>query len=402
MTSTTLAAPVAQPDETALVAFCQRLIQTPSVTGGEGAVAELVRETMLALGFHRAWIDRSGSVVGEIRGGSPGPSVLFDGHIDTVDVADGPAWTQPPFGGVIKDGRIYGRGASDMKCALAAMIYGLAPLAVRSAGLHGSVFVTGTVCEETFEGQALGRVVEELKPDFVVIGEASALALKRGQRGRAEVEVTVTGKAAHSSNPAVGRNAVYLMMDLVGRMLRAPLPEDPFLGRGLLELTDIISTPYPGASVVPHRCRATFDRRTLPGESEIDVLEPLRRCVHDCQEADPQFEAVVRIAEASQRCYTGDEVAGRRFFPAWVLAEDHPLVAGALAGLRGAGLDPAVTRYDFCTNGSYSAGVAGIPTIGFGPGAEDGAHVVDENIELDQVRRAAAGYQAIAWQLLRA
>lgn len=398
----TLTAPVARPDDAALVAFCQRLVQTPSVTGNEGAVAELVRETMLALGFHRAWIDRSGSVVGEIRGAAPGPSVLFDGHLDTVEVADLHAWTQPPFGGVVKDGRIYGRGSCDMKCALAAMVHGLAPLAAMAAGLRGSVFVSGTVCEETFEGQALGRVVEELRPDAVVIGEASALALKRGQRGRAEVEVTVTGKAAHSSNPSVGRNAVYLMMELVGRMLKAPLPEDPFLGRGLLELTDIISAPYPGASVVPHQCRATFDRRTLAGESEADVLEPLRRCVRDCQAADPRFEAVVRIAEASQRCYTGDVVAGRRFFPAWVLAEDHPLVAGALAGLRGTGLDPAVTKYDFCTNGSWSAGVAGIPTIGFGPGAEDGAHVVDESIELDQVRRAAVGYQAIAWRLLGA
>jgi putative selenium metabolism hydrolase len=401
MAFNTLAAPVARPDESALVAFCQRLIQTPSSTGSEGPVADLVRETMLELGFHRAWIDRSGSVVGEIRGTRSGPSVLFDGHIDTVEVADGPDWSRPPFGGVIQDGRIYGRGADDMKCALAAMVFGLAPLAVLPDRLRGSIFVSGTVCEETFEGQALGRVVEEIQPDYVVIGEASALDLKRGQRGRAEVEVTVTGKAAHSSNPSVGRNAVYLAMELVQRMRRAPLPSDPFLGHGLMELTDIISTPYPGASVVPHQCRVTFDRRLLPGESEADVLEPLRRCVRECQAEDPRFEAVIRIVEASQRCYTGDAVTGKRFFPAWVLAEDHPLVAAALAGLRSAGLDPALTKYDFCTNGSYSAGVAGIPTIGFGPGAEDGAHVVDENIELEQVQRAAVGYQAIAWRLLK-
>jgi putative selenium metabolism hydrolase len=363
-------------------------------------VADLIRETMLELGFHRVWIDRFGSVVGEIRGALPGPSILFDSHIDTVEVADGPDWSQPPFGGVVQDGRIYGRGADDMKCALAAMVFGLAPLAVQPDRLRGSIFVSGTVCEETFEGQALGRVVEVVRPDYVVIGEASALDLKRGQRGRAEVEVTVTGKAAHSSNPSVGRNAVYLAMDLVQRMRRAPLPTDPFLGCGLLELTDIISTPYPGASVVPRQCRVTFDRRLLPGESEADVLEPLRRCVRECQADDPKFEAVVRITEASQRCYTGDMVAGKRFFPAWVLAEDNPLVTAALAGLRLAGLDPALTKYDFCTNGSYSAGVAGIPTIGFGPGDEDGAHVVDENIELEQVQRAAVGYQSIAWHLL--
>ena len=93
-------------------------------------------------------------------------------------------------------------------------------------------------------------------------------------------------------------------------------------------------------------------------------------------------------------------MGGKRFFPAWVLSEDHELVAGALAGLRRVGLAPAITKYSFCTNGSYSAGVAGSPTIGFGPGAEDGAHVINENIEIIQVNQAAAGYQSIAKQFL--
>jgi acetylornithine deacetylase/succinyl-diaminopimelate desuccinylase-like protein len=154
--------------------------------------------------------------------------------------------------------------------------------------------------------------------------------------------------------------------------------------------------------VVPHTCRATFDRRLLPGETEADALEPLRRCVRDLQAGDPRFQAEVGIAVAVQPCYTGAALQGQRFFPAWVLAEEHPFVAGALAGLRATGLDPAVTKYGFCTNGSHSAGVAGIPTVGFGPGAEDGAHVVDESIEIAQVNQAAVGYQAIAARFLMA
>ena len=395
-----VSAPIAAVDEQGLLEFCRRLIRLPSYTGDEGAMAAEVRQTMLALGYHHAWIDSFGNVIGEIRGNLPGPSILFDGHIDTVEVTDAADWEVPPFDGLVREGRIYGRGASDMKSALAAMIFGLAPLAARPDKLAGSVYVSGTVCEETFEGLGLSKVVGQVKPDFVVIGEASALNLKRGQRGRAEIVLTTAGKAAHSSNPAVGKNAVYMMMELVSRIRRLPVAQDEFLGEGILELTDILSSPYPGASVVPSRCRATLDRRLLVGETPSAVLTPLQQCVRDLQSEDPEFAAEVQIAEASQTCHTGAVMSGERFFPAWVLPPEHPLVAGALAALQQAGLAPAVTKYSFCTNGSYSAGVAGIPTIGFGPGAEDGAHVRNESIEIAQVNQAAVGYQAIAAKFL--
>jgi putative selenium metabolism hydrolase len=393
-------APIAAVDGQGLLDLCRRLIRLPSYTGDEGRMAAEVRQTMLALGYQRAWVDSFGNVIGEIRGNRPGPTILFDGHIDTVDVTDASDWAVPPFEGLIRDGRIYGRGASDMKCALAAMIFGLAPLAACPDNLAGSVYISGTVCEETFEGLGLSKVVEQVNPDFVVIGEASALNLKRGQRGRAEIALTTTGKAAHSSNPAVGKNAVYMMLELVNRIRRLPVAQDEFLGEGIMELTDIMSSPYPGASVVPSQCRTTLDRRLLVGETPESVLAPLRECIRDLQSDDSEFAAEVQIAFASQTCHTGEVMSGERFFPAWVLSSEHPLVVGALAALQQSGLAPAVTKYSFCTNGSYSAGVAGIPTIGFGPGAEDGAHVRNENIEILQVKQAAVGYQAIAAKFL--
>ena len=112
------------------------------------------------------------------------------------------------------------------------------------------------------------------------------------------------------------------------------------------------------------------------------------------------FEAEVQIVAASQTCHTGTVMSGERFFPAWVFPPEHPLVAGALAAVCRTGLNPEITKYSFCTNGSYSAGIAGIPTIGFGPGAEDGAHVRNESMEILQVNQAAVGYQAIAAEFL--
>lgn len=400
MTTNFLQAPIAPVDEQALIKLCQQLIQTPSYTGQEKDVASLLKDTMLALGFDQVWIDDVGNVIGQIRGAMAGPSILFDGHIDTVEVSDQDKWSVAPFAGEIRDGHLYGRGATDMKCSIGAMIQGLAPLIAVKNAMAGSVFISGTVCEETFEGIALGKVIEAVQPDCVIIGEASGLSLKRGQRGRAEIAVTTLGKAAHSSNPAVGKNAVYMMMELVEKIRSLPVSQDSFLGDGILELTDIISTPYPGASVVPHRCRITFDRRTLVGESQDGVLEPIRQAIAELQVQDPSFAAEVEIVSASQECYTGAVLSGSRFFPAWVLEETHPLVDGALQALRQIGLNPSLTKYSFCTNGSTSAGVNQIPTIGFGPGREDGAHVVDENIEISQLVGAAVGYQAIAAKFL--
>lgn len=382
------------------IEFCQELIRRPSYTGQEAEAALFIQERMIKLGYDKAWLDESGNVIGVIEGKLKGPKILFDGHMDTVAVSDEDKWSVAPFGGVIKDGYLYGRGASDMKGALGAMIYGLAPLTKQKESLAGSIYVSGTVCEETFEGIALGQVVEAIQPDYVVIGEASNLSLKRGQRGRAEIAVTTFGKAAHSSNPAVGKNAVLMMMQLLQEIKEVSTPHDDFLGEGILELTDIISAPYPGASVVPHFCRITFDRRLLVGETEESVLAPLKACIDRLIAADPAFKAEVNIVEADQKCHTGKVLAGKRFFPAWVLPETHLFVEKALTGLKTIGLEPEVTKYSFCTNGSYSAGIAKIPTIGFGPGREDGAHIVDEKIEIKQLECAAKGYEAIALQLL--
>ncbi|MDF2569561.1 MAG: peptidase [Sporomusa sp.] len=400
MKSALLKPPLAEINDIEMIELCKQLIRLPSYTGNEQAVATKLKETMLALDYDRVWIDEVGNLIGEIRGAIPGPRILFDGHIDTVEVSDRDKWSIDPFAGIIRDGYIFGRGASDMKCAVASMVYGLAPLAKIKSSLRGSIFVSGTVCEETFEGLGLSRVVTSVKPDYVVIGEASNLSVKRGQRGRAEVALTTFGKAAHSSNPGVGKNAVYMMIRLVEHILKTETPTDQFLGQGILELTDIISAPYPGASVVPHGCRVTFDRRLLVGETEESVLAPIKESIKQMQLLDPQFKAAVEIVEASQECYTGEIMSGRRFFPAWVLEESHPFVSDAVASLKKVGLNPSITKYSFCTNGSYSAGEADIPTIGFGPGREDGAHVVDENIEIEQLKCAAVGYQAIAYQVL--
>jgi acetylornithine deacetylase/succinyl-diaminopimelate desuccinylase-like protein len=210
------------------------------------------------------------------------------------------------------------------------------------------------------------------------------------------VVVETYGKSAHSSDPSVGLNAVKKMAKLLLAIEESFVPRThPVLGKGILEVTDIISTPYPGASVIPERCTATFDRRLLVGETKEVVLAQVQEILDAEMAKDPALRASVKLAVGEDRCYTGAPIRAERFAPAWLFEEDHPVVQAALAGLRSVGQDPAVSHYYFCTNGSYYAGKAGIPTVGYGGSRETLAHVVDEYIELEQLYLACEGYAGI-------
>jgi len=373
-----------------LITLTQSLIRTPSVSGDEHAVVDVLLAGMRAAGFDGFWRDDDGSAVGVVLGAAPGPTLLLCGHCDTVGIASGVMWRHDPFGGEIEDGFIYGRGTADMKAALAAMI--VAAGAVDRSKLAGRVIVAATVMEENLEGAALKVIMDGVRPDFVVIGEATELNLNRGGRGRAEIHLETVGRPAHSSNPEVGRNAVLDMLPVVAAAAALPVRSDPLLGRGICALTDIISDPYPGYSVIPSRCRVTYDRRLLAGETAAGVLAEFQGLAAAGQRG---ADLRVSLAQGEHRTYTGQMLAGPKFLPAWSFPEDHPCVAAALRGLRAAGLDPAIGAYRFCTDAAYSAGTAGVPTVGFGPGREQDAHVVDERIAIADLLAAERGYRGI-------
>ncbi len=375
-----------------LVGLLQKLIRIQSLSGQEKAVAGLIASAMRELGFDEVRIDDNGSVIGLVRGARPGPMLLLDAHCDTVGVSPGVSWQHEPFGAEVVGNRLYGRGASDMKGALAAMIHAAA--AVDRSRLAGAVAVSATVMEEVMEGVSLAAVMDALDPDFVIIGEATDLNLNIGGRGRAEIKLEALGKPAHSSSPHLGVNAVHRMIPAIQAIEQLSLGHDPLLGPSIMALTDIISEPYPGNSVIPSRCRVTYDRRLLPGETESSVLDGLRQL--------PELADIdVRLAQGQHATYTGAMLEAVKFFPAWKLPPEHSLVQKALAGLRTVGQNPQLGAYRFCTNAAYSAGRAGVPTIGFGPGTEARAHIVDEFIELEELFAAARGYAALIPHILQ-
>ena len=388
--------------ENQVVELCQKLIQQQSYSGHEDGVAGVLKEELPKLGFDSVTIDKYGNVIGCIKGKRPGKKLLFDGHIDTVPVTDETEWQYPPFAAEIHDGKIYGRGTSDMKGAVAAFVSAAANFAADTdKDFAGELYVAGVVHEGCFVGVAAREISAAVKPDYVVIGEASTLNLKVGQRGRGEIVVETFGKPCHSANPEKGINAVYKMAKVIEAIRTLEPTHHPVLGDGILELTDIKSAPYPGASVVPEYCRATYDRRLLVGETKESVLEPIQKLMDQLMAEDPQLKVKVSYAVGEELCYTGNHIQGERFFPGWLYDENEEFVQDVKKELESMGYTPSITQYNFCTNGSHYAGEAGIKTFGLGPSQENLAHTVNEYIEIDQLTKVTDCYYGVMKALLK-
>lgn len=381
--------------------LCSQLVQIPSVSGEEEAIVKFLQKLFFELDFDEINVDRYGSIVGIIRGNRPGKKLLFDSHIDTVGIPEAEDWTKDPFGGQIENGKVYGRGCSDMKGPLAAAISGVTEFArTHGRDFAGEILVSGVVHEECFEGVAAREISQKYKPDYVIICETTDLKLNYGQRGRMEVQIETIGKPCHSSNPSMGINAVYHMAELVPEIAKVDLGRDPDLGPAIMELVDICSQPYPGASVVPARCLATYDVRTLTNHSADSILNIIGKTINHLRHRIPDFNAKVSLVESSAVCYTGETIGAERFFPAW---KSDPAAEESLAildAMESAGLKRTLGVYSFCTNGSHYGGEAGLTVYGFGPSKETQCHMDDEYIEISQLQKAAEVYQNIAANLL--
>lgn len=385
-------------DRDAMIAFAQRLVQTPSPSTREGAVAALLAEEMERLGYDEVRVDAMGNVIGRI-GPTDGRKLLYDGHMDTVGIGEEAAWSHAPYGGEIADGVLYGRGAVDMKGALAAMVYAGRALRDGAAPLRGALYVAAVVQEEPCEGAAVRHIIEQegLHPDWVIIGEATNLQIARGQRGRIELAMEVQGRSCHASAPERGVNAIYEASRLVvGLELLGPqLNQDSFLGRGTLAVTQI-QAQAGSRNVVPDLCRLTVDRRLTIGETEAKALTEVRRVL-----TREGIKGKVEVSVYRAHSYTGWPMEAPQTFPYWITSEDEPLLLAASRVIEAElGFLPRLGRWDFSTDGVYTMGVAGIPTIGFGPGEERYAHTVEEQVRIRDLVSAAQVYAALARHLL--
>jgi acetylornithine deacetylase/succinyl-diaminopimelate desuccinylase-like protein len=381
-----------------VVEFARRLIRVPSRSLEEAQVADLVESKMNELHYDRVLRDEAGNVLGIIDGREPGPTLLVNAHMDTVD-ADEEKWDSPPLQARLEDGRLRGLGASDCKGGLAACVYAGELLRRCMLPFRGNLVVAATVAEEN--GRSLGvRVLMEetlselgMTPDYAVLGEPTDLRLFHGHDGWAELSVRLDGE-----NPFHVRDAA----EAISRELRSALEqtaEDDETEFAWLQ------GPHFEERGDARRARIQLNRR-LRGTEEIgEVTRRLRRDAAAAANATGSVALEVDVAEQDQQLYTGRTVTVRNVTRAWETNPFHHLIERARQTLRAAGIDPRpgkwkLRRLGMGTAGSVLVNDFNVPTVGFGPGSEVEAHSPNECVEVDKLGRAVYGLASIAHGLV--
>ena len=388
----------------AAIRFAAELIRIPSPPGGEGDVARRVVAEMQRLGFDDAWTDEVGNAIGVIRGVGDAAPVLLSSHLDVVDAGSETEWEHPPYGGVIADGFLHGRGAMDIKGPLALQTYAAAR-AAQGDDLPGDIVVAHTVFEERGGwGMAHFLAGSGIRPGVAILGEATGGDICIGHRGRAEVVVEVRGVAGHASAPDRARNAlegVGAVVDAVRRFAADVLvEEDAVLGRSTVVVTDVEAEPR-SRNVVPDRARVVLDWRVLPGTGAEDVLATLRSFLEGRLELPAGLDWSVAYSTQPQRSWTGRESVETLFGGGFLLEPDHPVVRAAVAAVATAtGRRPSVRPWAFATDGRHTQGEHGIPTLGYAPGEERHAHTNRERLELEAAREVYDAYPVLIRALL--
>ena len=378
-----------------MAGLLQDLIRIPSYSGEEREIVEFIKRKMAAYQFDQVYHDKLGNAVGRL---GKGPlTLMYDAHIDTVAVTENEDWAYPPFAGKIENGMIYGRGAVDEKAAMAGYLVAARVLQEFKSELPFTLYVVGSVLEEDCDGYPLLHLIEkeDIRPDYVLLGEPTDLAVYRGQRGRMEVEITARGKSAHGAHNHEGINAVYKMNPVISaieKLDRDLKPVEP-LGKGSITVSRVTSHG-PSLCSVPDTCSIHIDRRMTKGETKESILQELKAIT---DQHDPQMR--VEIPEYKGKSWTGLEFKQEAYFPTWIMDDDHPIVK---AGLLTSGLAGGKNRsgnWGFSTNGVATAGRLGIPTIGFAPGLESLAHTSREEIRLADLVTATRFYALFPFML---
>lgn len=370
-----------------VVQFLREMIAIPGESSHEKEIVHRIALEMRKVGFDETRIDGMGNILGRIGTGKR--VIMMDSHTDTVGIGNPKEWKWDPYRGKVENGYVYGRGAVDQRAGMACMVY--AAKLIKELDLLGdyTLWVVGSVQEEDCDGLSWLYILQEdgIRPELVVITEPSSLQVYRGHRGRMEIEVHLHGRSCHASAPERGDNPIYKMNRLVREIeeLNSRLVDDPFLGKGTVAVTEIRSLS-PSLCAVPSSCSIHLDRRLTAGETKESAIAEIR--------ALPSAQgAEIEILEYRQPSYTGLVYPMEKYYPTWVLKEDHPGVVAAVETFKQVnGVPPVVDKWTFSTNGVGSMGICGVPTMGFGPGDEVDAHSVGERVSIEHLVKAVQLY----------
>jgi len=335
---------------------------------GESQIADAIADRMRRIGLdvETQEVEKGRpNVIGILEGRRPGRSLMLCGHIDTVGVEGMDA----PFRPVERDGRLYGRGAQDMKGGIAAMID--AARLARERGFDSGRLVVAAVVDEEFASVGADALVTRWKADAAIVTEPTDLKIGIAHKGFAWASIETHGRAAHGSRPMDGRDAIFRMGRVLHRLERLDRelqsrPPHPLLGTGSLHASIIEGGRE--LSSYPERCRVQIERRTLPGETGESLRMEAEEILRDLRREDAEFSATLDVTFSR---------------PAYEIPPAAAVPAALSNAALACGIATSLVGMSFWTDAAI-LGEAGIPSVLFGPGGA-GLHSTEEYVTVKDV-----------------
>jgi len=378
--------------EPELIEFCQQLVRRKSVNppGDELPIAEYVASTLDGFGLEVELVRHGpnrASVLARLKGRGTKPGLLYNGHLDTVPVG-AQEWIHDPFSAKTAEGKIWGRGAVDMKGGLAALMAAAKALAGARLPLSGDFIMAATAGEETDSQGAMAIAARsDLRPlQAVIIAEPTNNGVYVAEKGALWLELTTHGKTAHGATPELGRNAVMMMWKLIGELEKLEIPheEHPMLG----SFTRSINTIAGGmkTNVVPDNCVVTVDMRTVPGQDHLAILRRIEDLIEDLGRRIPDFKASAKITNDRIPVQTSPEES---------VVKGVVEIVAEVTGER-----PVPGGISYYTDGAAFVPALNIPMIICGPGDPKLAHQPNEHVEVSSLVQSARIFTLAAVKLL--
>jgi succinyl-diaminopimelate desuccinylase len=367
---------IQQVDEQEVIQFLQALVKIPSESGNEAFIAKFIEDRLNAAGIHVRNI--SNNIIGQLGEGDP--TLVLNAHLDTVPPGDLSKWTVEPFSADIRNNRLFGRGSSDCKGGLAAILITAEIIKNADIELNGTLIVLGTAYEEVGRKKVDEHkgIIEMLDKkiiehaDAAIIAEPTDLKISLGHRAPNNFEIVVHGRPAHAAMPDQGINAIEKAAKIILALQNQELPMHEILGRGTQSVDLIEGGSRP--NVVPEVCKITMDRRLTVGETPESATQEIEQLIADLKKTDPDLHAEVHCTYGSLPTFTQAET---------------PIVTTLQKTFRNTlNRDPTLTCSRFGTDGGFIYHALNIPVVIFGPGKETLAHKADEYVETEQLAAA--------------
>jgi acetylornithine deacetylase/succinyl-diaminopimelate desuccinylase family protein len=378
-------------DEEYIVSIASSLVRINSENppGREAEVASFLAERLSELGLKArvdAFDERANCIAASKDFERAGLLLLT--HLDTVPAGERGAWSIPPFGGIIRDGKLYGRGAADAKGCIASMLGALKALADGGVELGGGDLVFAAVADEEVESRGVRRLIRRgFRANYAVVGEPTSLRICVAHKGRLVAAVKFAGRCAHSSRPELGINALYAASEFA-LGIEEHSKKISERAHPLLEPPTISATIFRAGekdNVVPGWAEVVVDYRALPGEKLEAILDELRHVAE----------------EVYRRRGTRHEIMVLRWVsPSEVDPRSRIVKVTADAARSVLGREPEIVGFQATCDMSYLVNEAGVPSIILGPGGLEQAHAVDEWVSVAELVAAAKIYALIIYKIL--